>query len=89
MNKYTADVIDTALIVILTVAVLMLSGCAGMTLENSIGVDPTDNAVLCATATIDPAWSESTIQYKRIEIPSSMEVTPDQLATLVRACQGN
>jgi hypothetical protein len=75
--------------IILLISAFLLSSCAGMTLENSIGVDPQDNAVLCATATIDPAWSESTIQYKRIEIPGSMEVTPDQMATLVRACQGN
>jgi hypothetical protein len=75
--------------IILILTAFLLTSCAGVTLENSIGVDPDDNAVLCATANVDPAWTETTITYKRVEIPASMEVTPDQLATLVRACQGN
>lgn len=74
---------------VILISVLFLTSCAGLTLENSIGVDPDDNAVLCATADIDPTWTESRIEYKRIELPKDFKVTPEQLAELVRACQGN
>lgn len=74
---------------LILIPVIFLASCAGLTIENSIGVDPDDNAVLCATADMDPAWTESRIEYKRIELPKDFKVTPEELAELVRACQGN
>lgn len=62
-----------------------LTGCAS-SLESTIGVDPEDNAVLCAVAEIRPMWTDSTATYKRIELPKGQNVTPEQLADIVRAC---
>lgn len=72
--------------IIMLLIVCALTGCAGMTIENSIGVDPDDNAALCASADIDPAWSESNLKYTRVELPRDFTVTPSELAELLRAC---
>jgi hypothetical protein len=76
-------------LLLLVFVAIMISSCAGTTLENTLGVDPDDNAVLCATADIDATWSESRISYKRIELPSEFQVTPTELAALVSACGSN
>ena len=65
---------------------VLLTGCQSIDLESSIGVDPTDNALICASVSVDPAWSESTATYRRIELPAGYSVTPEQLAELLAAC---
>jgi hypothetical protein len=67
-------------------SVIVLAGCQGLSLENSIGIDETDNGVLCANVEIRPVWTKSTAVYSRIELPKGQSVTPDQLATLIAAC---
>ena len=64
---------------------IVLAGCQGMSME-SIGIDETDNGVLCANVEIRPVWTKSTAVYSRIELPKGQSVTPDQLAQLVAAC---
>ena len=66
-------------------SVIVLAGCKGMSME-SIGIDETDNGVLCANVEIRPVWTKSTAVYSRIELPKGQSVTPDQLATLIAAC---
>ena len=65
---------------------VLLTGCQSIDLESSIGVDPTDNALICASVSVDPAWSESTATYRRIELPAGYSVSPEQLAELLAAC---
>jgi hypothetical protein len=38
-------------------SVIVLAGCQGLSLENSIGIDETDNGVLCANVEIRPVWT--------------------------------
>jgi len=66
--------------------ILLATGCQSFNPE-SIGVDAQDNAVLCLRASVDPAWSESQLSYNSIELPKGYQVTPEQLAELIRACQ--
>ncbi len=70
----------------LVFALVLVTGCAGVTLENTIGIDETDNGVLCANVEIRPVWTKSTAVYSRIELPSGAQVTPEQLAELIAAC---
>jgi hypothetical protein len=63
-----------------------LTGCQSFDLEQ-IGVDDQDNAALCIRASVDPAWSESRLEYSRVELPRGYTVTPEQLADLVTACR--
>jgi len=67
-------------------ALVLVTGCAGVTLENTIGIDPDDNGVLCANVEIRPVWTKSAAVYSRIELPRSQQVTPEQLVELVAAC---
>jgi len=67
-------------------ALVLVTGCQGVTFENTIGIDETDNGVLCANVEIRPVWTKSTAVYSRIELPQGQQVTPEQLAQLVEAC---
>lgn len=64
----------------------LLGGCQSINLEESIGVDATDNAVICASVSVDPTWSESNALYRRVELPQGYVVSPEQLAELLSAC---
>ena len=64
------------------VGYFLLSGCAGLDIEQAIGVGPEDNAILRIEAHVDPAWSESTAYYCRTEFPKGFDITtltPDQI----------
>jgi hypothetical protein len=72
--------------ILILLLLVSLAGCQSIDLESSIGVDPTDNALICASVNVDPAWSESSATYRRIELPQGYSVTPEQLAELLSAC---
>lgn len=70
---------------------IALASCASSGLENAedidqaIGVAPGENAALCISAMIDPAWTESNMQYDRVEGPQLtklQDLTPDQIVAV-------
>lgn len=67
------------------IALACLAGCSTLDPE-SIGVDESDNAVLCANVDLMPMWTNSRATYSRVELPKGYQLTPEQLAQLVAAC---
>ncbi len=71
--------------IIIIAALFILTGCAGLQLDDSIGVAPGENAIMCARLDVDPVWSESSASYRRAEIPDGAnlkDLTPEQIAAL-------
>ncbi len=74
----------------IVLAMTNLASCASFNLEDSIGIGPEDNAILCVRAKVDPAWSESGADYTRIELPASLDLktlTPELATALVQIAQ--
>lgn len=70
---------------VVVVAALSVVGCGPTMLDDSIGVAPGENAIMCAHVDLDPAWSESRASYRRAEIPEGAkleDLTPEQIAAL-------
>lgn len=68
------------------IALVCLAGCQSLDLEKSIGVDESDNAILCANVDLMPMWTNSRATYSRVELPKGYQLPPEQLAQLVAAC---
>jgi hypothetical protein len=55
---------------------LFVAGCSGMSsniLEDTIGVGPDDNAVLCVEVEVPGRYTGTTVRAKRLEFPAAFD----------------
>ena len=71
---------------------LFLAGCTGATqnldLEASIGIDETDNAIMCIKVGFEGRLTETSFRGARLEFPASFDtasLTPESIAALEQA----
>lgn len=86
MKNRAIALLHIAALVVLALCMTTLAGCttAGG-LDAAIGVEPGENAVMCARVDIDPLWSESSASYRRAEVPDGVDIrtlTPEQIRAL-------
>ena len=53
----------------------LLAGCATNTIENTIGVDPTDNAIMCVEVEVPGRLTGTMMRAKRLEFPANFDLS--------------
>jgi len=79
MNNTKQDLHTILCAAMLVMVIFVLAGCQSFDPE-TIGVDATDNAILCVKAHLDTIYTDSSADYTRIELPASLDlskVTPE------------
>jgi hypothetical protein len=70
-------------------ALVLVTGCSSFDPE-TIGVDSTDNAILCIKAQADGYFTDSGADYTRIELPATLDLskaTPELVEALARLAE--
>jgi len=76
-------------ILVFVCVLTMLTGCSSLDLEDSIGVGPEDNAILCvrAEASFLASIFGSKVSGERIEVPKDVELTVEEISSLIDDCR--